>query len=175
MRYNLYFLILILCLSNFSCATINVDQIERNALQGDAAAQNNLGGMYHAGIGVQKDYVKAMEWYQKAAEQGIAHAFYNIGDLHFRGLGVPQSNEIAFKNYKIAASHGMAIAQNNVGVFYMNGISVEKDTVEAYMWFLLAEKDFPQAKLNIDILDKILDKQEIEDAHQKAKLWKPLK
>ncbi len=35
--------------------------------------------MYQNGLGVQRDYHKAMEYLLKAANQGSAHAQFNIG------------------------------------------------------------------------------------------------
>ncbi len=46
---------------------------------GDAMSQFLLGYMYGAGRGVERDSVKAFEWFLKAAEQGIPEAMYNVG------------------------------------------------------------------------------------------------
>ena len=44
---------------------------EKDANQGDANAQYNLGMMFKDGLnGVPKDYVKAAEWFEKSAIQG---------------------------------------------------------------------------------------------------------
>jgi len=48
--------------------------LEVVAERGDASAQFCLGHMYETGLGVEKDDVKAVEWYRKAAEQGHAKA-----------------------------------------------------------------------------------------------------
>lgn len=40
------------------------------AEQGDVRGQHSLGWMYENGTGVEKDLVKALNWYQKAADQG---------------------------------------------------------------------------------------------------------
>ena len=34
-------------------------------------AQNNLGMLYHAGKGVPVDYLKAIKWYNQAAQKGL--------------------------------------------------------------------------------------------------------
>ena len=47
------------------------------AEQGDADAQNNLGGMYAEGLGVPADPVEAYMWFELAAEQGHAMAGRN--------------------------------------------------------------------------------------------------
>ena len=62
------------------------------AEQGHAHAQNHLGLMYHAGLGVPQDYKTAVKWYTLAAEQGFAKAQYNLGFMYDNGLGVIQDN-----------------------------------------------------------------------------------
>jgi TPR repeat protein len=37
--------------------------------RGDATSMSNLGALYHNGQGVARDYVKAREWYEKAADK----------------------------------------------------------------------------------------------------------
>jgi uncharacterized protein len=39
--------------------------LSSGAEAGNAKAQNNLGNMYRDGKGVEMDWVKAIEWYQK--------------------------------------------------------------------------------------------------------------
>jgi TPR repeat protein len=75
-------------------------------MQGLAKAQYNLGVCYERGCGVVKDYGKAVEWYQKAAEQGYAHAQYNLGMFYENGYGVPKDNNKAIEFYKKAAAQG---------------------------------------------------------------------
>jgi TPR repeat protein len=57
---------------------------EKAAAQGLVNAQYNLGVMHENGQGVDVNYKKAFEWYEKAAKQGIAP--YEIGE------GVDQSD-----------------------------------------------------------------------------------
>jgi hypothetical protein len=40
--------------------------------------------MYHAGEGVEKDAVQALNWYRKAAVQGVAAAQCNLGSMYAR-------------------------------------------------------------------------------------------
>lgn len=57
----------------------SVAVIERQAANGDAAAQCVLGVRYEQGKGVPQDYAQAAAWYRKAAEQGDATAQYYLG------------------------------------------------------------------------------------------------
>jgi TPR repeat protein len=49
-----------------------------------------LGLLHNQGQEVTQDYVKAREWYQKAAEAGNATAMFNLGLLYYHGEGVTQ-------------------------------------------------------------------------------------
>jgi TPR repeat protein len=60
------------------------------AIDGDAAAQFNLGLMYFTGHGVQQDDAAAALWFRKAAEQGYVFAQSNLGVLYRDGRGVPR-------------------------------------------------------------------------------------
>ena len=46
---------------------------------GNAEAMNDLGVMYSEGIGVTQDYLKAFEWYNKAAQLGLPVAQASLG------------------------------------------------------------------------------------------------
>ena len=76
------------------------------AEQGDAAAQSNLGVLYHQGQGVTQDYTTAVKWYKRAAEQGGADAQFNLGIMFENGSGVLQDYIKAHMWYNIAAIDG---------------------------------------------------------------------
>ncbi|AUJ70629.1 tetratricopeptide repeat protein [Pseudoalteromonas sp. NC201] len=50
--------------------------------------------------------MKAVEYYQLAAEQGNARAQCNLGVMYEKGKGVAQSDEKAVKYYQLAAGQG---------------------------------------------------------------------
>ena len=52
------------------------------AEQGNATAQFDLGYFYDNGLGVEQDYKKAKECYEKAAEQGNATAQEYLGYIY---------------------------------------------------------------------------------------------
>ena len=57
----------------------------RAALQGHAAAQNNLGALYFD----RGNFRQALHWYQRAALKGHADAQFNLALLYELGRGVP--------------------------------------------------------------------------------------
>ena len=85
-----------------------------------------------------QDYVKARQWYEKAAAQGYAEAQYKLGQLYHFALGVPQNYAEATKWYEKAAAQGDADAQFSLGLMYATGDGVSQDDVRAYLWYTLA-------------------------------------
>uniref|UniRef100_A0A914PJK8 Uncharacterized protein n=1 Tax=Panagrolaimus davidi TaxID=227884 RepID=A0A914PJK8_9BILA len=86
------------------------------------------------GICVQKNYIKAVEFFAKAANMGNAEAMFKSGKLHFiGGFGLKQDYEESVKWFLKAAtldkSDDMNIfrAQYILGLLYTFGIGVNKD------------------------------------------------
>ena len=73
------------------------------AQEGDPVAQTYVGEIYEKGLGLQPNYVLAMQWYQKASAQGYARAKLNLGYLYERGLGVKQNLVTALNLYRDAS------------------------------------------------------------------------
>ncbi len=96
--------------------------LKAKAEQGDAKAQNNLGTMYEAGTGVQRDNDEAVKWYTKSAEQGNALAQSNLGAMYANGKGVPQDYKLAYKLaygwFSLSAAQG-----NDIGTVYRDMIA----------------------------------------------------
>ncbi|MHB9147125.1 MAG: tetratricopeptide repeat protein [Candidatus Amoebophilus sp.] len=114
---------------------IAADIYQESANQGYAEAQNNLGWMYHNGLGLNKDYTQALAWYQKAADQGYAEAQCNLGDMYYYGLGVCKNYTQALTWYQKAAGQDHAKAQHNLGWIYQKGLGVDKDYTQALAWY----------------------------------------
>jgi TPR repeat protein len=49
-----------------------------------------FGTLYYNGQGGAPDYVKAREWFEKAADKGEANAMFFLGLLYNYGFGVAQ-------------------------------------------------------------------------------------
>ena len=58
---------------------------------GGASAQYIVGDLYKDGVGVQRNYSQAADWYRKAAEQGHSRARSELGNLYLNGRGVPKN------------------------------------------------------------------------------------
>jgi TPR repeat protein len=146
------------------------------AEQGHAAAQYNLGLLYANGQGVPKDNVQARQWYEKAAVQGHAEAQVNLGILYDYGRGVPQDFKVALYWLRLSAKQGNDLAQRKLGFMYERGDGVEQDYVQAYMWYNLGTANGANpGALRRDALAKRMTPEQIAEAQQLVREWKPIK
>lgn len=87
-------------------ATESFWKIYTDALRGDRMAQYQIGVMYERGMGIDKDEMKAAEWYEKSAVQGYVDAQYNIAIMYASGRGVARNEPIAMMWLALAARQG---------------------------------------------------------------------
>lgn len=137
------------------------EQIEKNrkadalalrfaAERGHLKAASKLGEMYAYGIGVKKNMVEALKWYEAGAAEFDMEDIYNlvkVCDFYLTGLGVPINHPKALEYCKRAAQYSWSDPKYRMSDFYFNGWAVEKNIVEAYFWMALANYwEFPQSK-----------------------------
>ena len=102
---------------------------------GDAGAQYILGLMYYDGDGVLKDFIKAANWFQKAAAQGDSASQLKLGGMYYQGMGVPKDYTKAVEWFQKAATQGDAKGQLAFGLIYRVGAGLSKDATKAAEWF----------------------------------------
>jgi TPR repeat protein len=100
-----------------------------------------LGRMEYAGEGVERDFIKALQWYQQAADAGHIHSNYCIAKMFYGGEGVPQDYNQAKLFYKAAADGKDKYAYHGLGKMYDTGTGVEQNYSKAANWFTLASKE----------------------------------
>lgn len=119
------------------------------AEDGDARAQYNLALLYANGWGVNKDAIKAMRWFGRAAKRGNAMAQYNLALMRQTGNGVPTELSEAVYWYREAAEQGLVDAQNNLALMYIEGKGVHRDRAEGVRWLArAAAQSNAEAKAN---------------------------
>lgn len=107
-----------------------------SASKGDAEAQRYVGDAYKVGWGgVDQDYGKARQWYEKAAAGGNAVAVNDLGLFYFFGRGVAQDYVKARELFEKAAASGNDDAMDNLGSLYQNGKGVAQDYAQARQWY----------------------------------------
>lgn len=68
-----------------------------------------------------KDWVRAYEWWKKAADYGSVIAIYNLGYAHEHGLGVERDYKKAEKLWLDAAALGDTLSESALGLLYLRG------------------------------------------------------
>ena len=113
----------------------SLDKLKKQAEQGDAAAQNDLGFAYYKGNyngkEVDQDYENALLWFLKAADQSFAEAQNNLGDLFYYGIGVEKNYDKAAEWYAKSAEQENAEGQLKLGFCYSTGLGVEQNSEKA--------------------------------------------
>ena len=111
-------------------------QREKEVLLEQAEEWSRIADEYYFGIrGKEKDLVKAVFLYKKAAEDGYAHAQFNLGYCYECGEGVTKSLEKAVEWYTKAANQGLDRAQFNLGLCYQYGKGVAVSIPKAIEWY----------------------------------------
>lgn len=105
------------------------------AQTGDAEAMTNVGEIYERGMGVEPDYGKAAEWYQKAADKGYSRAIFNLGTLYEQGLGVPQDQLKALNLYRQASG----LSEDSL--IYTSAAQREQDELRKELEAAINERD----------------------------------
>jgi TPR repeat protein len=77
------------------------------ARSGNAEAEEWIGVIYALGLGVEKDEVRAFEWYLRAAMKGHPGAQSGVGWYYELGLGMPEPDLVrAYLWYALSAIGG---------------------------------------------------------------------
>jgi TPR repeat protein len=105
------------------------------AVRKDPQAFFNLAYMYENGKLIFEDPVKAMHYYQQAADLGFAPAQINLANMYFYGRGVRKDYDKAFKLYEAASKQNDAIGLYNLAVMYYNGYGIKQNYEKAFALF----------------------------------------
>lgn len=125
-----------------------------------ADQDHKRGLLFYKGIGVDKDFKKAAQWFKRAAKKGHSGAQYNLGIMSYLGQGVPQDYAQAALWFQKAGEQDHAAAQYNLGFLYYEGKGVEKDDLQAFMWIdRSANLGDEKAERARDTLQKALPKE----------------
>jgi len=123
-------------------------RVTREANEGKAQSQYNLGRLNYAGLGVARNDVAARRWFGAAAAQGHSAASAQYGYLTLYGRGGPVDPAAARAALRTAAAGGDSYGQALYGMMLINE-AVEKHTSDAPL---------PEA---IDLLTRAADAGEV--------------
>ena len=115
------------------------------AEKNDHDALLSLGALYYTGLGewIRQDYVKAMSYYEKAAETSELKndwALNNLGYCHYYGRNGKVDYEKAYSCFALSAMYGNPNAMYKLGDMYYYGNYVDKDLAASFYWYTLAQR-----------------------------------
>jgi TPR repeat protein/serine/threonine protein kinase/lipoprotein NlpI len=105
------------------------------AALGSLEAENQIGVIYMAGLGVPPDHAEAHKRFRKAAEHHFAGAQNHLGLCYMQGIGVTRDYAKAMEWFQRAANQGSGNAFYHIGVLYRGGMGVTRDLAKAVEWF----------------------------------------
>ena len=127
-------------------AGVPKDKAKARSFFQTAARRNHGAALYNLGIlameskqkGKFGDFVKAAEYFRKAAAQGDIDAVYSLAIMHRRGIGVPFDRIKSTTLLKRAADrhHISAVVQFAIARF--NGAGIARDEKDAVRYFIRA-------------------------------------
>lgn len=125
---------------------------ERCCSMGNPQAMCRLGMCYRRGNGVDKDPVKALEYYLNAHDAGMKEACFDIAIAYEKGLGVEKDPEQAVRWYKEGAESGDPSCACNLGFCYCNGVGTPRDLDKARELFLEYSEFSAAVQKNLGII-----------------------
>lgn len=88
--------------------------LTKSAMNGNAAAETDLGFMYEHGEGVSPYSEAAFDWYHQAAHKGFPPAQNNIAYFYFLGKGVKSDYQLSYAWASIAFDNGITMAKEGI-------------------------------------------------------------
>jgi len=165
MRFVVCSLLFIFAL-NISAA--DLDALRKQAGDGKADAQYQLGELLYEARTVARDVNAARQWISKAAAQGHARAQYRLASMHLLGEGGGRDVAAGLELFKKClpaltkeAEAGEADAQGKLGILFAKGVGVEKNAETAAQWFSKSAKQ-DNAKAQADLGSAYLSGQGVE-------------
>jgi tetratricopeptide (TPR) repeat protein len=109
---------------------------QKLAENGDGKAAFNLGHRFLYGLdGEDKDYQKAIDWFEKAGRLSDPSGYHMLGYLYDHNDEVVKTDlKKSIEYYKKAAEMGFSGSQNNLAWAYYKGKGINRNVPEAIYW-----------------------------------------
>lgn len=105
------------------------------ANDGRASSLILFGQFCARGVGVERDYSRALTFFQKAADLGDVGALYLVGECLYFGKGTRVDHGAAVTHLRRSAKGGDPRAMDLLGNCYVRGDGVERNPESAAVWF----------------------------------------
>lgn len=146
----------------------SITWFKKAADQDCACGYYGLAVAYESGLGVPRDYAKAMAMYLKADGQ-LPGLGKQIGDLYYHGRGVKQDYPQAIAWYTKAANAGSLEADIALGDAYQAGVGVKQDDGNAlHHYQAAADAGEAEAQYKLGLL---YENSRLRRDYKRAALW----
>ncbi|RKO88751.1 hypothetical protein BDK51DRAFT_12061, partial [Blyttiomyces helicus] len=115
---------------------------------GSPAGQRMVALLYATGLGVPRDYARALLYMSFAAVGGDTVAEQTLGYWHLMGIGTPKNCEDAAWYLKRNSRFAAAKAHGMLGTMYWRGEGVAQNNDRARSWFQNGVKHKDPTSLN---------------------------
>ena len=92
-----------------------LDAVNELISYNDVETMKKIAGFYEKGQGVEQDYLKAIEWYERASRANDSEAMNKIGRFYEQGIGVEKNYDKAIEWYEKASFAGCAFSDYLIG------------------------------------------------------------
>ena len=129
-----------------------------------------LGQLYFNGKGTEKNFERAIQLYQEAANHQIGEAYLELGNLYFKGKYINKNVEEAFRCYNAVteknsySSETISYAKCNLAYMYQFGLGTNSDLLKAAQLYQEADDNNGSSACNMqewvqqhDFLDTVED------------------
>lgn len=126
----------------------------KEANNGNARAQHELGVRYLLGQGFPADTIRSIYWTQRAADQNLPEANYNLGIFLNNGWGTDWNPFSAYEHFEKAAKGKMIEAEYVLGLMHMDNLVVPRDYRKAFTYIRKAAAE--GYKPAVEVLQEML-------------------
>lgn len=93
--------------------------------------QAGMGIVYFYGSGVERNYQKALQYFQLSADQGYVEGHFLLGIMYYFGYGVKKDYKSAVKYFNLAAQLGHVLGYFNLAQMHATGTGVLRSCTTA--------------------------------------------
>ncbi len=144
--------------------TSALEWFQKSADKNNPDSIYSLGIMHENGEGVNKDYVKSVDFYKKAfdlykisAENGDSNAEFKLGEMYFKGRGIDKDVNKAIEYYKKSAEKDNIKAIEFLGnIYYKGEKGIKKDyklAIEYFNKLLKSENKYVFSETELDDIE----------------------
>lgn len=106
----------------------------------DPAAMRNVGHLLRQGLGVEKDFKRALVFYKRAAGFGLSGAQANLALMYYEGEGTKRDPKEAARWFLAAAKQGHVLSQYHLGLMLDTGDGIPHNPAAAKVFYAAAAK-----------------------------------